>query len=261
MKSSASQRSSRLAGWAWREAVFEHRAVVGEGARVIGHDQAAPLAGNVGSAGRLDAEVTLVEKSKRGCTARGILRVEAELVDLFRAVAHRDAAPLAQVVVAREQLARSICDPAVVAPGALEDRWAHWSRSAMRARRAPGVPFESGALLLASLDHLIELKLEVADLLLDLFDGGRGGGGDVVDAPVVGRRSGDGLARRIERGVFGARGRLRTGITLSRVDFAAPSARPRAAAAERGARRRPPVEGFAASSGDFLVGLRVAMVS
>jgi hypothetical protein len=73
---------------------------------VVGDEGHAAGGGDVLDARHLDAPPALVEEIEDRAPARVVLRRVAELVHLLRAVAHRHAAPLAQVELALEQLAR-----------------------------------------------------------------------------------------------------------------------------------------------------------
>ena len=61
-KSSTSGRTSRRRAMLLLDRVHDHRAVVGQRARVVGDDERAPLVGDVAEPARLDAEVGLVEE-------------------------------------------------------------------------------------------------------------------------------------------------------------------------------------------------------
>src|SRR5262245_43133267 len=75
---------------------------------MVRDEQATALVRKVGDVVAGDAEVTRVEEIDDGAQALLVHRVEAEVVDLLGAIAHADAAPLAQVVVGREELARGV---------------------------------------------------------------------------------------------------------------------------------------------------------
>src|SRR6478735_1427922 len=73
---------------------LEHRAVPRERAAVICDEQRAARARHALDAVRLDAEVLLVEEIEERLNARLVRRVEAKVVDLLRAIAHRESPPL-----------------------------------------------------------------------------------------------------------------------------------------------------------------------
>ena len=86
----------------------KHHPVERQRPRVVRDEQAAPFGRDVLDAVHLDAEVLVVEEVEEGQDLLLVDGVVAELVDLLGAVAQADAAPLAQVEVGREELARRV---------------------------------------------------------------------------------------------------------------------------------------------------------
>src|SRR6185436_15121307 len=95
--------------------------------------------------------------------ARLVARIVAEIVDLLRALAQPGAAPLPQVEIVREHLARG-------GVGGLARRRAGPHEPARGRLGGLALGLRGRGAVLA--DHLVEALLEVADLLLELLDRG-----------------------------------------------------------------------------------------
>src|SRR5450432_1299998 len=75
---------------------------------MICDEQASTASRHIIDPRRLNAEVARVEKLERRARLLFVNRIEAEVVDFFRATAHRKTTPLSQIEIAREKLACSI---------------------------------------------------------------------------------------------------------------------------------------------------------
>ena len=138
MKSSASQRTSRCRGCSrsHRHAQHQRRRT---GACPSGWRRAgsAPRRGRARCRAPRRGSTSRRGSSKKGRTLALVDRVVAELVDLLGAVAQLEAAPLAQVEVGREQLARRVAVPAR-APEGCGGSWRRRGGERPLRRRARG---------------------------------------------------------------------------------------------------------------------------
>ena len=124
---------------------------------MVRDEQAAAARRDVLDALGLHAEILLVEEVEERLDLLLVDGVEAEVVDLLAPVPHAEAAPLAEIEVRREELARGVEDGGLAFGGERAAR-------RRRVRRARGGVVRLGGVV----NHLVEALLELADARRDL---------------------------------------------------------------------------------------------